>query len=80
MKERRQTDRTQIVGSAIVVTSTRGASGDELTAIMLLANADSLIQMAQATAGGAEPLEAISRMHGGMLSGPGGLYLPAILQ
>jgi len=68
------------VGSAIVVTSTRGANSDELTTIMLLANADSLIQAAQAQAGGANPMDAISRMHGGMLSGPGGLSLPAILQ
>ena len=68
------------VGSTIVVTSTRGASSGELTAIMLLANADSLIQMAQAQAPGASATDAISKMHGGMLSGPGGLNLPAILQ
>jgi len=69
------------VGSAIIVTSTRGANSDELTAIMLLANADGLIQMAQTQAGaGANPMDAISSMHGGMLSGPSGLTLPAILQ
>jgi len=68
------------VGTTIVVTSTRGANSSELTAIMLLANADSLIQVAQAQFGGASPMDAISRMHGGMLSGPSGLSLPAILQ
>ncbi|SPF36370.1 conserved hypothetical protein [Candidatus Sulfopaludibacter sp. SbA4] len=67
-------------GSTIVVTSTRGANSSQLTAIMLLANADSLIHMAQATAGGGDPMEAINRMHGGVFSGPGGLSLPAILQ
>lgn len=69
------------VGTAIMVTSTRGTNSDELTAIMLLANADGLIQMAQTQAGaGANPMDAISSMHGGMLSGPSGLTLPAIIQ
>ena len=48
---------------------------------MLLANADGLIQMAQAQSGGGDAMEAISRMHGGMLTGPrGGLSLPAIVR
>lgn len=69
------------VGTMVIVTSTRGASSDQLTAIMLLANADSLIQMAQMQAGdNVSPMQAISGLHGGALSGPGGLSLPAILQ
>jgi len=68
------------VGSVIVVTSTRGTNSGELTAIMLLANADSLVQLAQSMAPGESPAQAISSMHGGMLGGPGGLSLPAILQ
>lgn len=69
------------VGSSIIVTSTRGANSDELTAIMLLANVDGMIQMAQMQAGAnTNPIDAISGMHGGMLSGPGGFSLPAILQ
>ncbi len=38
-------------GQTIVVSSTRGAKNDEITAIMLLSNADMLIQMATAGAG-----------------------------
>jgi hypothetical protein len=69
-------------GTTIIVTSTRGTASNELTAIMLLENADSLIQMAQMQGGGksANPMEAISNLHGGAFSGPGGLALPAILQ
>ena len=69
------------VGSAIVVSSTRGADSSQLTAIMLLANADMLIQAAQKLAPGLGALDAISRMHGGAFSAPGGgVSLPAILQ
>jgi len=64
-------------GTSIVVTS---AKSEELTAILLLANADQLIALAQSQAGGGNPLEAISKMHGGILNGPGGLNLPTILQ
>jgi len=39
-------------GQTIVVSSTKGAKNDHLTAIMLLTNADSLIRMAQMRAGG----------------------------
>lgn len=67
-------------GSTMVVTSTRGANSDQLTAILLLANADGLIQMAQSGHPGTSPVDAISSLHGGMLAGPGGLSLPAILQ
>jgi hypothetical protein len=68
------------VGSSAVVTSTRGSHPGRVTGIMLIANVDGLIQMAQSQAEGASPLEALNKMHGGMMSGPGGFGLPAILQ
>jgi hypothetical protein len=69
------------IGGTVIVTSTRGAKIDELSAIMLLANADSLIQMAQTMTKekGANPMDAINKMHGGMLGGPGGVSLPAMI-
>lgn len=70
------------VGSNIVVTATRGTRGDTVTAIMLVANIDGLIQMAQMQSGekGLSPTQAISRMHHGMMEGPGGsLSLPALI-
>jgi hypothetical protein len=69
-------------GGTIVVTSTRGRNAGEVTAISVLANADSLIQLAQSQGGAPtdNPLDAINRMHGGKLAGPGGVSLPAILQ
>jgi hypothetical protein len=69
------------IGGTIIVTSTRGVKVDELSAITLLANADSLIQLAQTmTKGkGANPMDAINKMHGGMLGGPGGVSLPAMI-
>jgi hypothetical protein len=39
-------------GERVVVSSTRGASAEQVTAIMLVANADTLIQMAAAQTGG----------------------------
>ncbi len=69
------------VGSAIVVVSTRGADPDELTAITLLANADFLVQMAAMHGGANEnPMEVIGRLHGGVLNGPNGVSLPAMIQ
>jgi hypothetical protein len=63
-----------------VVTSTRGSRTGEVTAIMLLANADLFLQSARTSAGqGKNPLEGINRMHGGILGGPGGIGLPAII-
>jgi hypothetical protein len=38
-------------GTTVVITSTKGAKSDRLTAIMLLSNADMLIQMASAMKG-----------------------------
>jgi hypothetical protein len=67
-------------GSSVIVTSTRGATAGRVTGIMLIANLDAFLKMAQEQAEGASPMEALSRMHGGMLSGPGGFSLPAILQ
>lgn len=69
-------------GSAVVVTATRGSRPGEVTAIMLLANVDALIQMAQTQAAreGIGVMEAMAGMHGGIMSGPSGLTLPAILQ
>jgi hypothetical protein len=69
-------------GGAVVVTSTRSAKEDALTAILLLANADALVQMAESQAAahpGMSPMDVLGRLHGGMLSGPGGVSLPAIM-
>jgi len=68
------------VGTSVVVTSTRGSHADRVTGIMVIANVDGLIQMAQSQAEGASPMEALNKMHGGALAGPGGFSLPAILQ
>ena len=68
------------VGTSVVVTSTRGLRGDRVTGIMVLANVGALLQMAQSQAEGASPMEALNRLHGGMMGGPGGFNLPAILQ
>jgi hypothetical protein len=53
-----------------------------VTAIMLLANADSLLEMARSQAGkdGGSTLDVLGRMHGGMMSGPGGFSLPGMIQ
>jgi hypothetical protein len=69
-------------GSTLIVSSTVGARTDEITAIRVMANADGLIQMARMQAKGGENMsatEAMSTIHGGMLAGPSGLSLPAIL-
>ncbi len=70
------------VGGGVIVTSTRGVRPDQVTAILLLANADSLIQMARKQAAGQSgksAIDVISGMHGGMLGGPGGLNLPTMI-
>jgi hypothetical protein len=69
-------------GSAVAVTATRGSRADEVTAIMLLANIDGLIQAAQAQAArdGGSVMDAMAGLHGGIMQGPTGLSLPAILQ
>jgi len=68
------------IGSSVVVTSTRGSQPGRVTGIMVIANVDPLIQMAQSQAQGLSPAEALNKMHGGAMSGPGGFSLPAILQ
>lgn len=72
------------VGGSVIVSSTQGASSAAVTAIMLLANADFLIQMMHPEAAGqAGPHTGIDAgafraRHAGMF-GPGGLSLPSIL-
>jgi hypothetical protein len=65
------------VGGGVIVTSTKGAKSDELTAIMMLGNADLFVQMAQ----GSDDAHSLSQLHGGMLAGPnGGISLPTMIQ
>jgi hypothetical protein len=68
------------VGGSVIVTSTKGAKGDTVTAILLLANADFLVRMAQGQGSGEGGMDAINRLHGGMLAGPSGFSLPTMLQ
>jgi hypothetical protein len=69
------------VGGSVIVTSTKGAQSDTVTAILLLANADFLVKMAQGQSpGGESGMDAINRLHGGMLAGPTGFSLPTMLQ
>jgi hypothetical protein len=57
-------------GGGVIVTSTRGSRDGEVTAIMILANADFLVRMAQGQAEGE---------HGGVLVGAGGISLPTMI-
>jgi hypothetical protein len=68
------------VGETIVVSSTKGAKPDLLTAIMLLANAEFLVRMAtaQSNAGGGAGGRGMQGM-GGMSGGLGGLELPGLV-
>lgn len=70
------------VGGAVIVSSTRGAAPDRVTAIMVLANADGLLEMArmQAANDGRSTLDVLGSMHGGMMNGPSGLSLPGLIQ
>ncbi len=70
-------------GETIVVSSTKGARPDQLTAIMLVANADMLIRMASAQAGSgrAGGVGGGRGMNGGMMGqmdGLGGLDMPGM--
>src|SRR5260370_5549329 len=68
-------------GDMVVVSSTKGAKSDEITAITLLANADMLIRMAtMAAPGGARPQGAAASgpSLGGLSTGLDSLNLPAI--
>ena len=54
-------------GEMIVVSSTKGAKNDQVTAIMMLANADFLLQMVAAQSGGGAPARGgggMARRHG----------------
>jgi hypothetical protein len=64
------------VGGGVIVTSTKGAKSDELTAILVLGNADMFVQMAQGPGG----MGALGQLHGGMLGGAAGLSLPTMIQ
>jgi hypothetical protein len=73
-------------GEMIVVSSTKGASSDQITAIMLVGNAGMLIQMASRQSGGeGRPAGATgmgagpSMMGGGMAGGLGGLNIPGMI-
>jgi transcription antitermination factor NusG len=70
-------------GEKIVVSSTKGAKPDEITAIMLLGNADMLIQMATVPSGrgAASGAGGAPNMGGGMGMGGGlqGLDLPSMI-
>uniref|UniRef100_Q01R03 DUF5666 domain-containing protein n=1 Tax=Solibacter usitatus (strain Ellin6076) TaxID=234267 RepID=Q01R03_SOLUE len=71
------------VGGGVMITSTKGAKTNELTAILMLANADFFVAMAKGAAndpGGATGMEAIGKIHGGMLGGAGGISLPTMIQ
>jgi hypothetical protein len=73
-------------GSTIVVSSTKGAKGDQLTAILVIANADMLIQMASMANGGrgrdgapGMGNQGMGPMMGGDLGGLSGLGLGGII-
>ena len=66
------------VGGGVIVTSTKGAKSDEVTAIMMLANADFFVQMAQGADGDAtHGPQPVARRHAGR---PGGISLPTMIQ
>jgi hypothetical protein len=61
-------------GETIVVSSTKGAKTNEVTAIMMLANADSILQMIAAQSGGGRSgIPGAGGMGGGMGMGGGGM-------
>ncbi|MBZ5729419.1 MAG: hypothetical protein LAP87_31145, partial [Acidobacteriia bacterium] len=65
-------------GETIVVSSTKGARTDEVTAIMFLANADLLIQIASASGrGGISQVDLAAAMAGA--GGAGGLGIGGIV-
>jgi hypothetical protein len=71
-------------GETIVVSSTKGAQDDQITAIMLVANADMLIRMASLQSGGARAGQANNTgMNGGMLGLTdvfGGFEVPGMIR
>ena len=70
-------------GETIVVSSTKGAKSNEVTAIMMLANADGILQMIAAQSGGARGgFSGAGGMGGGMSGGMdalGGMGLGGIM-
>ena len=71
-------------GETIVVSSTKGAKSNEVTAIMMLANADGILQMIAAQSGGARGagMSGAGGMGGGMSGGMdalGGMGLGGIM-
>ena len=72
-------------GEAVVVSSTKGAKRDEVTAIMLLSNAEMLLRMASAQqsgrngAQGGMQSQGLGMGMGGMNGGLGGIELPGML-
>lgn len=61
------------VGGMVVVSSTKGAKTDQVTAIMMLANADSILQMIAAQSGGGRSGIPGAGGMGGMGGGMGGM-------
>jgi len=57
-------------GETIVVSSTKGAKSTEITAIMMLANAESILQMIASQSGGSG-IPGAGGMGGGMMGGGG---------
>ena len=66
-------------GEMVVVSSTKGASSDRITAIMLVGNAGMLIQMASRPAAGAAVGAGPSMMGAGMSGGLSGLNIPGMI-
>ena len=66
-------------GGAVLVSSTKGAAEDKVTAIMLLANAEMFVEMLQQQAqGNSAPMEHFFKSHG--LNPAQGMNLPSILE
>jgi hypothetical protein len=59
-------------GETVVVSSTKGAKSDSVTAIMMLANADTILQMIAAQSGGRGAGIPGAGGMGGMMGGAGG--------
>ena len=58
-------------GEMVVVSSTKGATKDQVTAIMVLGNADSILQMIAAQSGGGRSSIPGAGGMGGMMGGGG---------
>ena len=69
------------VGVAVMVSSTRGSSSDQVTATRIISNVNFVIEVAEAAGQqhGMTTIDTITAMHGGAMGGEGGLRLPAIV-